>query len=187
MYRPTVIRLGIVLGLLFFCSGLVLGQGVSARLEGVVKDQSGGIIPGVVVVATNQDTNLPHEALSNETGRYVFPNLPAGDYEITAELEGFKKVVQSGIILQIGDARSLDLTLEAGDISQTVTVTGQASLINSSDTKVGAVIGTEQAVGPASQWPQRHALGFSAGRNQPPGPTSHDFHGHRTSPAERSG
>ena len=146
MYRPTAIRLGIILGLLFFCSGLVLGQGVSARLEGVVKDQSGGVIPGVVVVATKQDTNLPHEALSNEAGRYVFPNLPAGDYEITAELEGFKKVVQSGIILQIGDARSLDLTLEAGDISQTVTVTGQASLINSSDTKVGAVIGTEQAV-----------------------------------------
>ena len=146
MYRPVTLRIAVIIGLLACGSSLVLGQGVSARLEGIVKDPTGGVIPGVTVVATNEGTNLPYEAISNDTGLYVFPNLQAGSYEITAELEGFKKVSQPGVVLQVGDSRTLDVTLAPGDISETVTVTGQASLINTTDTKVGAVIGTEQAV-----------------------------------------
>src|SRR5688500_5150875 len=69
----------------------LFSQAVSARLEGVVEDQTNAVIPGVTVVATNAATNLTYDSLPNEVGRYVFVALPPGTYSLTAELPGFKK------------------------------------------------------------------------------------------------
>lgn len=124
---------------------LLLAQAVSARLEGVVQDPSKGVIPGVEVVATHETTGISHRALSDEAGRYLFANVPPGPYKVTAELRGFKKVVRTGIQLQIGDARTLDLALETGEISETVTVSGEGSLVNTTTTRMGSVVSDRQA------------------------------------------
>src|SRR5262245_47224109 len=104
-------------------------QVVSARLEGLVQDQSGAIIPGVNVVATNEGTNIPTESVTNETGRYIFVTLPPGTYKLQAELPGFKRAIRSGVVLQIGDARTVNITLEAGSLDESVSVVAEAPLM----------------------------------------------------------
>ncbi|MBM3790952.1 MAG: TonB-dependent receptor, partial [Acidobacteria bacterium] len=121
-------------------------QAVSARLEGRVMDPSQAIIPGVVVVATNENTNISTETITNDSGRFVFPNLTPGPYTLTAELPGFKKSVATGILLQIGDAKAQNLVLQVGDLSETVTVTGLGSAVDVTSTKVGAVVHDRQAL-----------------------------------------
>lgn len=122
------------------------GQAVSARLEGLVQDQSKAVIPGVTVLAVNQGTGLRSTSVSNQSGRYVFPNLPPGTYTLSADHPGFKRVVLSGIQLQIGDHRTLDVTLAVGEATQSVTVSAQASPVNTTTVGVGAVVQNLQAV-----------------------------------------
>ena len=124
----------------------LLAQAVSARLEGRVIDPTQAVIPGVTVAATNEATNIAIEAITNESGRYTFPNLTPGTYTLSASLTGFKTSVTKGILLQIGDAKTQDLQLQMGDISETVTVTAEGSLVNTATTKVGAVVQDRQAL-----------------------------------------
>lgn len=119
-------------------------QAVSARLEGLVQDQSQAVIPGVTVVATNEATNISYESVTNETGRYVFVTLPPGSYRIQAELPGFKRAIRAGVLLQVGDARTVNVTLEPGDVAESVTVVAEAPLMDLTTTKIGAVIETRQ-------------------------------------------
>jgi len=122
------------------------GQAVSARLEGRVLDTSQAVIPGVVVVATNENTNIATETVTNDSGRFVFPNLTPGPYTLTAELPGFKRSEAKGILLQIGDSRTQNLVLQVGELTETVTVTGLGSAVDITSTKVGAVVQDRQAV-----------------------------------------
>src|SRR5262245_48820752 len=78
-------------------------QSVSARLEGILRDQSHAVIPGVTITATNESTNISITAVTNETGRYIFLSLAPGAYTVSAELPGFKKAVQTGLVFQVGD------------------------------------------------------------------------------------
>lgn len=122
------------------------GQAVSARMEGSIQDTSRANIPGAVVVAAEQQTGLRTQVAASETGRYVFPNLAPGLYTVSAEFTGFKRVVVADVALQVGDARTLDLVLATGDVSESVTVTSEASLVNTSTARVGAVVQNRQAV-----------------------------------------
>ena len=100
-----------------------IAQVTTARLEGVIKDQTDAVVPSVTVVATQTGTNITFEAISNEIGFYLFPRLPPGDYTVTAELTGFKKSINQGVHLQIGDTSTLNIKLQAGGTNETVTVT----------------------------------------------------------------
>jgi hypothetical protein len=131
-------------GLVLMLSWPAMGQVVSSRLEGLVQDQSQAVIPGVAIAATNVGTNIKYESVTNEAGRYVFVSLPPGPYTLTAELAGFKKVVHGGILLQIGDARTVNMVLETGDISENVTVVAETPLIDLTTTKIGSVVETRQ-------------------------------------------
>ncbi len=122
------------------------GQAVSARLEGVVQDQSKGVIPAVTVVAVNEGTGIQFQAASNESGRYIFPTLPPGSYTVSAEQTGFKKTVLRGLLLQIGDARTQDLTLAPGDVTESVTVTSEATSVDATTAALGDVVQNRQAV-----------------------------------------
>lgn len=124
----------------------VIAQAVSARLEGVVLDQSPAVIPAVNVIVTNEATNIAYESVTNETGRYIFVTLPPGTYRVEAELPGFKRAVRGGVVLQIGDARTVNITLEPGDVSEKVTVIAEAPLMDLTTTKIGAVIEQRQIV-----------------------------------------
>jgi hypothetical protein len=127
-------------------AGLAWGQAVSARLEGAVKDPSGAVISGAKVVSINIGSNRAQTVLSNESGRYIFPNLPPGSYSITAQYRGFRELVINGVELQVDDARSLDLTLQPGELTESVTVVGDAPLVNTLNSKFGAVVQNKQAV-----------------------------------------
>src|SRR5215471_8982713 len=73
----------------------------TAQISGTVKDQSGAVLPGVEVTATQTDTGIARSAVTNETGLYVLSNLPIGPYRVEAALAGFRSFVQTGIVLQV--------------------------------------------------------------------------------------
>jgi hypothetical protein len=109
---------------------LVFASPASAQFErgtisGTVKDASGGVVPGVTLTATNLATQTPTVAVTDATGYYTFPNLRPGQYTVSAELEGFKKAVRENLQLDAAGALNIDFTLEAGAITELVTVTAE--------------------------------------------------------------
>src|SRR5690349_17208406 len=101
-------------------------QTTTATLHGTVADASGAVLPGVTVKLESPATGLSREAVTNSAGVYVVNFLPAGDYEVTAELTGFKTVRQADLKLEIGQSRALDLKMEVGQVSEVVDVQGTA-------------------------------------------------------------
>jgi hypothetical protein len=129
-----------------FLSSVIYAQSVTARLEGVIRDTSGNVIAGAKVVATNVGDNRARATATNESGRYIFPNLQPGAYSVSVQFPGFQTLAADGIVLRVDDSRSLDLVLQIGQLSEVVTVTGDAPVVNVSNTKIGAVVENRQAV-----------------------------------------
>src|SRR5215467_5400696 len=117
-----------------------------ATISGVIHDPSGAVIPGVMVTVTNPATNFSRSAISNEAGVYNFPVLQPGRYNIKVELPGFRTIEQNGVELQIQQSARLDFTLQVGEISQTVEVSGTAALIATENATVGTVIENKRIV-----------------------------------------
>ncbi|PYV30567.1 MAG: TonB-dependent receptor, partial [Acidobacteria bacterium] len=113
-----------VLALAFMATGasILRGQTVTATLTGTIADQTGAIVPGVTVTAINQGTQIEYTAESNSAGVYTIPFLPIGTYVVSAELTGFKKAVTNPIKLEVNQTARIDLKLEVGQISDTVSV-----------------------------------------------------------------
>lgn len=118
--------LGLVVLSFTFASPLLAQKG-SARLEGVVTDPTGGVVPGVSIIALNEETAIATEAVANETGYYVFPALPVGVYTVTAEMPGFKRVSVKALKLDIASTVVQNFRLELGEVTETVTVSGQST------------------------------------------------------------
>jgi hypothetical protein len=115
-------------------------QMASAELSGNVLDTSGATIPNATVTATNVGTGIVHSTVSEKAGDYVLIDLPPGDYTLTVEAAGFRKLEQSGISLQINQQARLDLTMQVGQAAETVSVTGHPPLLESESSSVGTVI-----------------------------------------------
>jgi Carboxypeptidase regulatory-like domain len=118
------------LGVLFVVSMLVgtstaYAQFERGQISGTLKDQSGGVMPGVTVTATNTQTQTPTVTVSDASGFYTFPNLRPGLYDLSAELQGFKKVVRETIQLDAAGSITIDFTLETGAITEQVTVVAE--------------------------------------------------------------
>ena len=142
--QQKVWNLLLTLALIGLCPGLVLAQTTTATISGTVQDETGGILPGVDVNVTNVGTGILRTVVSDDEGRYRVPELPPGDYEIQASLVGFQTVVRSGITLTVGRHAVVDVTLIVGSISEVVTVSGEASLVETtSSTLSGLVSETE--------------------------------------------
>jgi hypothetical protein len=97
------------------------------QISGVVKDEQGGVMPGVTVSAINKQTAAPSSAVTDSTGFYTFPNLLPGHYDITAELQGFKKVVRNDVQLDAAGQIRYDITMATGALTEEVTVTAEAA------------------------------------------------------------
>ncbi len=127
--------------LFVFLAGLQMAlnaQVVGARLEGVLKDSTNAVIPGATVTLTNGETGISRTAVSDSQGRYVFNNVTPAPYDLSCSVPGFKGLRHQGIILTVGAEVNLDLTLEVGAVSEQVTVTEEAPLV---DTQSGTVAG----------------------------------------------
>src|SRR5437667_10869676 len=105
--------------LLVLVSSFASAQG-TAQISGVVRDPSGAVLPGVEVTATQTDTAVSRMTVTNETGRYVLPNLPLGAYKLEAVLPGFRGFVQTGIVLQVNSNPTINIVLQVGQVSDQV-------------------------------------------------------------------
>lgn len=115
----------------------------AANISGVLRDPSGAVLADVKVSALNVERRILRTAASGENGEFVLPALPAGLYEVRAERQGFRPLVRKGIELTVAQQVRLDLVLEVGDISQEVTVTAQASQVNTSTPELSYLVGED--------------------------------------------
>src|SRR3989441_3220625 len=123
---------------------LSFAQTSTATILGTVKDTSGALVPGVSITVKHTESGLTRTVVSGERGAYTAPLLPVGAYEITTIMPGFKQVVRSGINLVVGQEAVIDLTLEVGAAAETVTVSEEAPLVNTTTSSTSGVITDQQ-------------------------------------------
>jgi hypothetical protein len=134
----------LVVGLMLAVTGsLAAAQTFTGGLRGAVKDAN-GVIPGVTVELINEGTGAPREAVSNEAGEYSFGAVQPGTYTVRASLTGFRTFETKGVRIATQQFVTLDITLEVGQLQETITVTGAAPLIDTSNASTGGVIDSQQ-------------------------------------------
>ena len=106
---------------------VVGAQETRGTISGTVLDAQGTSVPGATVTVLNLDTNVSNVVTTNGSGYYGASLLLPGNYRVTVELQGFKTAVRNGIILSVGQQVDVKMSLEVGAVSESVTVTGQAT------------------------------------------------------------
>jgi len=144
MSRTVVRALGVALILLLPCIVLAQARLTGADLDGVVRDESGAVMPGATITVTNLATNLTRTTVSDGEGRFIVPALPPGRYRVVAELEGFAKAAREDLALQLGQAVALEFTLKLARTEEVVTVLAQPPLVDVRDASVSHVVGGQQ-------------------------------------------
>src|SRR5215510_137273 len=129
--------------LLILNSSMMWAQ-ATAQINGSVRDQTGAVLPGVEVTATNADTGIARMTVTNENGTYVLPNLVTGPYRLEASLPGFRTFVQTGIVLQVNSNPVINAVLEVGQVTEQVEVQANVAQVETRSTAVGQVIENER-------------------------------------------
>jgi hypothetical protein len=119
----------------------VAAQQATSEIRGRVLDQNGGVLPGVTIVVTNEETGTLRETTTGADGSYFASQLVPGRYRIVARLAGFRTLERPGLVLQAGTMLTINLTLEVGLLQETVTVRTATPLIDLASTEVGGHIG----------------------------------------------
>ena len=117
-------------------------QSFYGSLISVTQDAQGGVIPGATVVLTNTATNERREGVTGEDGTYRFVNLVPGTYRLEVELPGFQRYVRDQIVVNVQSTPRIEATLQLGSLQETVSVTGEAPLLQTENTSVGTVVGS---------------------------------------------
>src|SRR6185295_11169914 len=128
----------VLLCALVFLTTSVYAQRTTGDLIGVVRDSSGGILPGVSVSVTGPNIPRAQSAVTSENGTYRIGNLPPGTYTLTVELSGFRTAVMQGLVVNVGGTVEQNVGLEIGQMSENVTVTGQSPVVDTTSSEVGA-------------------------------------------------
>ena len=125
-------------------SGRVLAQETTGSILGTVTDPSGAVIPGAKVVVTNRQTSNQQSTATTGAGLFNFPNLPIGDYNLKVSKEGFKQYVQSEVHLNVNDKLNFQVVLSVGAVTQAVTITGEAPILQTASGEVSNLVGSAQ-------------------------------------------
>src|ERR1700720_3033843 len=133
-----VCALGVVAVLLFSLS--LFSQVNTGTISGVVQDTSGAVIGGATVTVRNVDTGIATTITSDVGGRYVVPNLTVGNYEVRGQQAGFRTEIRSGITLTVGREEVINLTLNVGQVADTVTVTAEAPVIETTTAAMSSLV-----------------------------------------------
>jgi hypothetical protein len=142
-------RLGsraIVLAILLVCIFFLwpatksLAQVYSGSLTGVVRDPSGAVIPGAKVTVTDTEKGFHYSATTNDAGLYTLVNLPPSTYRLTVSKQGFQEFVRSGVTLVVNQHATVNVQLQVGSATQSVTVTGTAALLAAQDATTGQTV-----------------------------------------------
>ena len=139
--------LGLFALALFVCPLITRAQELSATLSGAVTDSTGAVIPKATVSITLTTTNAVRTVQSDESGNYVFSNVPAGTYTLNVSSAGFTSFVAKDVILKVGEARGLNVPLKAGAASTTVTVEATAVAVDTESAAQAGNLSSEQIEG----------------------------------------
>ncbi|MGA7560298.1 MAG: carboxypeptidase regulatory-like domain-containing protein [Terriglobales bacterium] len=139
-----LISLSLALSLCLICSTMMFAQGTGGRILGRVADPSGAVLAGVKVTLTNEATGVSNESTTNGAGDYGFPQVPVGTYTLSFDLAGFKTNVRKGIVVDLNQVITLNSSLQIGETKETVEVTSEAPLVDTSSTQLGAVMDARQ-------------------------------------------
>ena len=137
--RRILKALSLAIGFALLPAGAAWAQ-ATAQISGTVKDQQGGVLPGADVTVTQTDTGAKRSAVTDADGYYLLTTLPVGPYRLDVTLQGFKTYTQTGIVLQVNASPVLNLSLSLGELAETVSVQGEAPLVDTSRAGVGEVI-----------------------------------------------
>src|SRR5579872_5985588 len=119
----------------------------SGKILGTVKDPAGNLVPQAAVTLTNKATGVKQTTQSDDQGAFAFPVVPVGAYELVVSIENFRPYKKSDIAIDLGSAVQLEVRLELAGVSESVTVTEDATQVETTDTKLGQVIGGRQVTG----------------------------------------
>ena len=142
-FRDEKKQLLAIIVALFLFAETAWGQ-VTASITGTVKDVTGAVVPGATVTVKHIESGLVRTAETDANGGYSVPSLPVGQYEVTAEKNGFKQEVRSGITLVVGQQAIVNLALEVGNVAQQVTVTGEAPLVNTRVSSTSGLVAEQE-------------------------------------------
>jgi hypothetical protein len=125
-------------------AGLASAQTPLGRVAGTVFDTSGGALPGATVTLTSEQTGQVQTAITNETGGFLFPQVPVGSYKVEIALSGFKGATFTNVAVAVGQEYSLTARLEVGNVSEVVEVTAGASLVQTTSPEVQNTVAQKQ-------------------------------------------
>ena len=127
-----------------YCGGL-FAQATS-QISGTVKDATGGVVVGAEITVRQTDTGVTRSVTSDASGDYSLPSLPLGPYRLEIKREGFTTFVQTGIVLQVGSAATVNPVLKVGAVAQSVQVEATAPMTDTTTTGVGQVVNSQSVV-----------------------------------------
>jgi hypothetical protein len=131
--------------LFFGCVGMTLhAQAVNGTLLGTVTDTTGAVIANARITATQTDTGVVRETISNESGNYAIPDVTPGNYSVTATSQGFKKVTQENVEVLTNSTQRVDLNLAAGSVTESVVVTTVPPLLQTDRADISTKLGTQE-------------------------------------------
>ncbi len=135
----TLARNALVVATLLWPTAAVAQQ-TTGSVNGRVADEQGAAVPGVMVTATSSETGFVRNAITDGEGLYRLPALPVGLYDVVLELAGFTRVERQGVVVNVSRTTDLDVTIRVAQFAETVTVTGDNSLIPRSSSGLGEVV-----------------------------------------------
>src|SRR5215813_8084557 len=121
-------------------AGVALAQTATSRITGTVTDASGALVPGAMVTANNEATGVTYTQTTTEAGLYGFPSLPVGAYTISVTLPGFKTATKTGNILEVNTPLVINMSLEVGGVTETVSIAAEAEALQTSNATIGNVV-----------------------------------------------
>ena len=139
----TRFGLALLLVVATLLSALAYAQGTRSTLSGVVSDSGGGVLPGVTVVVTSEQTGTKQTAVTNERGIYSVPALDPGSYSLAFTLSGFKTTTATKVTVVAGSPASLNATMDVGAMEETVTVSVTSELVQTQSTTVATIMAAD--------------------------------------------
>ena len=145
MRRCPAVLAGLIVLLAF--AAPASAQGGRSEINGTVVDAGKALLPGVTITATNQDTGLERSTVSSEDGRFTLPTLLPGTYTIKAELQGFQITNLTGLVVNVGQELTVNLTLQVAGVQETMTVSGQSPLVEATSSRIGTNVTSSEIDG----------------------------------------
>ena len=136
----------LIFGVFLMGARLASAQYNTAEIGGIVKDAQGGVLPGATVTAFHLASGQRVERVTDEVGRFFLPALQVGEFTLSVELQGFRSFTQTGIVLRVGQRVEIPVVLTIGGLSEAVTITAEAPLLQTANAEISEVIANRQVL-----------------------------------------